>query len=121
MNNGIELEGFEETEDLIKNMVITEEDEKRAMRAALNSPKKKLVQDTPKGFTKRLSKVKMSIKKDGFATVGIIKLGAWWDKFQEFGTSQQKHHAGFFDRSINSTTDEFMKILYEELLKNKGR
>jgi hypothetical protein len=35
--------------------------------------------------------------------------------FQEFGTSQQKHHVGFFERSVNANTDKVVNFLAERL------
>lgn len=119
--NGVEVEGFEGLTELIGDMNVTTEDERRAMKKALNPVQNKLERDTPKGYTKKLSKIKVSIKKDGFATVGVVKLGAWWDIFQEFGTSYQKSNVGFFDRSVQETTKEVLKILYDELLNSKCR
>lgn len=116
MAYGIEMTGFEDVENLLKDMTIDEADEKRAIKKAIEPIKVGLEKDTPKGETSKLSKVKTTIKKEGMATVGIVKAGAWWDIFQEFGTSQQKSNVGYFDKSIRSTEDEALKILSKELL-----
>lgn len=114
--NGIEIEGLEELTQFTEDMTITESDERKAMKKALEPVAKQLTDDTPKGATKKLSKVRISIVREEFATVGKVRLGAWWDMFQEFGTSRSKKHVGFFERSINSTQDKAIEILSNELL-----
>jgi HK97 gp10 family phage protein len=117
--NEIEISGFDELISFNDNMILTEADEQRAMKKAIEPAAKKLEEDTPKGHTKKLSKVKISIVREEFAVVGKLRLGAWWDLFQEFGTSQSKKNVGFFERSINSTEDEVIGILTDELLNKK--
>ncbi|WMJ81971.1 hypothetical protein RBU49_06905 [Clostridium sp. MB40-C1] len=117
MADGIEVEGLDDFTNMLKDMTIDRNDETKAMRAAIQPIKERLEIDTPKGVTKKLSKVKTSVRKDGLATVGTVKAGAWWDKFQEFGTSQQKKNVGYFERSVRNTEDKAIEILSRELLK----
>jgi HK97 gp10 family phage protein len=117
--NGIEVNGLDELTEFFEEMTLTEADERKAMKKAMEPVAKQLETDTPKGSTKKLSKVKISIVREDFATVGKIRLGAWWDIFQEFGTSKSKKNAGFFERSINSTNDKAIGILANELLNKK--
>lgn len=112
----IEIDGLNDIISFNENLIITEADERKAMKKALEPVAKQLTDDTPKGATKKLSKVKISMVREGFATVGNIRLGAWWDMFQEFGTSKSKKHVGFFERSVNSTQDKAVEILSNELL-----
>lgn len=117
--SGIEILGFDELLNFNDDMSITEADEKKAMKKAIEPAAIKLEEDTPKGKTKRLSKVKISIVREEFATAGKLRLGAWWDLFQEFGNSKSKKNVGFFERSINSTQDEVIGILTDQLLNKK--
>ncbi len=114
---GIELEGFDELENLLQDITIDETDEKKAMKSAINVIGDEVEKNTPEGTTGRLKRIKKTVKKEGLATVGIIKMGAFYDIFQEFGTSKSKKNAGFFERSVNKTQDEAMEILTKELLK----
>ncbi len=116
MSNRIEISGFPELENLLHDMTISEAKEKAAMRLAIVPMKEGLIAATPKGKTRKLMDVKTTVKKEGFATVGILKLGAFWDMFQEYGTSQQRAHVGFFDRTIRRTERTALAILTRELL-----
>lgn len=113
--SSIEIEGMDEFTELLEEMTITEEDSKKAMRAAIKPIKEGLEKDTPKD-TGKLAKVKISVKSNHLSTIGTVRLGAWWDKFQEFGTSFQKKNVGFFERSTNRTQDEAVETLGKELL-----
>lgn len=117
--DAIEVNGLNELMTFVDDMTITEADERKAMKKAIEPVAEKLTADTPKGKTKKLSNVKMSVVREEFATVGKLRLGAWWDTFQEFGTSKSKKNAGFFERSINSTQNEAIEILFEKLLNKK--
>lgn len=116
MANGIELEGMEEFTDFLQGMTIDEDDEKKAVRQAIKPIADEIEKNTPEGNTKRLKKISKTVKKDGFATIGIVRTKAFYDLFQEFGTSQQKANVGYFDRSVKNTEDEALKILAKELL-----
>lgn len=116
MADGIEIEGMEEFTNMLQDMTIDESDEKKAIREAIKPIADEVQKNTPVGATGKLSKIKTSVKKEGFSTVGTVKTGAWWDKFQEFGTSQQKHNVGYFDRSVKNTEDRALEILAKELL-----
>lgn len=116
MSNGIELEGFEELEGFIRNGNLTPEDESKAIRKALNPIKNQLEKDTPKGLSEKLSKSKITIKKEGFATVGVVKAGTFYGMFQEFGTSKSKKHVGYFERAVEDSKNEALEILSEEIL-----
>ena len=115
MPDGIEIEGMEELTKLFEDMTLTETDERKAVKNGMEVVAKEIEKNTPV-LTGKLKKVKKSVKKEGFATIGIVRLGAWWDVFQEFGTSQQKHHAGFFDRAVKSSENEAVSIVAKELL-----
>lgn len=114
---GIELQGFEELENLLQDMTIDEYDEKKAIKKAIDIIANEVEKNTPMGATGRLKRLKKTVKKEGLATVGIIKMGAFYDIFQEFGTSKSKKNVGFFERSVNKTQDQAVEILSNELLK----
>lgn len=120
MSNGIEIEGLEELTEFLQDMNIDEADEVRAVKKAIDIIADEVEKNTPEGATKRLKKIKKSVKKEGFATVGKVKMGAFYDVFQEFGTSKSKTNVGFFERSINKTENEAIEIITKELL-NKAK
>lgn len=112
----IELDGVEEWLSILEKATIDEADAKKAMRKTVNELANAIEKDTPKGTTGKLAKIKKTVKSDGLAVVGEIKLGAFYGMFQEFGTSKSKKNIGFFDRSVRSTQDKAIKILSKELL-----
>lgn len=99
-------------------MTLTDADERSAMRKAINVVAKDLEGNSPRGSTGKLSSIRTSVKKDGFGIVGEAKAGAYYDIFMEFGTSYQKAHVGYFDRSVEGSSSQAYSILVEELLKN---
>lgn len=117
MSNGIEIDGFDELEELVQDMVITEADEKKAIKKAISPIADEVEKNTPVKTKKLQKSVIRSVKKEGFATVGIVRMGRFYDIFQEFGTSKSKAHVGFFERAVNKSTDEALAILSKELLK----
>lgn len=117
MSSGIEIDGFEDLEELLQDMTITEADEKRAMKKAIEPIADEVERNTPERTSRLKKSVIKSIKREGFATIGIVRLGKFYDIFQEFGTSQQKAHIGFFERSVNKKAEESLSILSKELLK----
>jgi HK97 gp10 family phage protein len=116
MSDGIEIEGFEGLEDLLQQMTISESDEKNAMKKALEPVAKEIESNSPLGNSGRLKRLKIQVKKKDLATIGIIKTTAFYDIFQEFGTSQQKNNVGYFERSVRSKENEAISILFKNLL-----
>ncbi len=117
MSNSIELSGFDELEDLLHDMTVSDADEKKAMKKAIEPIHREIESNSPEKTSKLKREIKDTVKKEDFATVGEVKLGAWYSPFQNWGTSQQKAHVGFFDRAVNKSKDEALRILAEELLK----
>lgn len=116
---GIEIEGLDEFTNMLENMTIDEADEKKAMRNAIKPIAEEIEKNTPKR-TGRLAKLSKTVKKEGFATVGIVRTKVFYDIFQEFGTSKQKKNVGYFDRSVKNVENEALNILSKELL-DKGK
>lgn len=117
MSSSIEIDGFDELENMLQNMTISEEDEKKAMKKAIEVIAAEVEKNTPKRTGKLKKSIKKTVKKEELDTVGIVNLGKFYDIFQEFGTSQQKTHVGFFERSINKSEDDAIRALSDELLK----
>jgi len=116
--SSIELEGFEELEELIQGMTLTDAEEKKAMKSAIDVIYKAVESNTPVGETGNMQeKIKEKVTKDDFSVTGQVIMGAWYTVFEEFGTSQQKHHVGFIERSVNSSQNEALEVLAKELLK----
>jgi len=116
--SSIELSGFEELENLLQDMTLTEAQEKKAVKKSIDVIAKAVEINTPVGKTGSTKKqIKTTVSKDDFSITGIVKMGAFYTGFEEFGTSQQKHHIGFVERSVNSSQNEALEVLAKELLK----
>lgn len=116
MASGIEVTGFEDLENIIQDMTLSDAEEKKIVKNAIQPAKETIQQNTPVGQTHELEEsVTDSVKKEDMAIVGTIKMGKFYDFFQEFGTSQQKDNVGFFEKSVNSTTDEVIALMAEGL------
>src|SRR3712207_1740045 len=105
---------------MLEGMTIDEADEKKAIRNAIRPIAEEIEKNTPIGSTGKLKKISKTVKKEGLATVGIVRTKAFYDIFQEFGTSEQKKNVGYFDRSVKNTENEALNILSKELL-NKAK
>ena len=69
--------------------------------------------NSPVGKTGKLAKVKRKIKNTGLAIEGIANSSAFYDVFQDIGTSQQKKNVGYFDRAVESSVNEAIKVSTE--------
>lgn len=116
--SGIKIDGLDELVEYMEEMTVTENDAKKAMRQAIKPIKEGLEKDSPKGATGKLAKARTSVTANHLGTIGRVRAGAYWDLFQEFGTSFQKKNVGYFERSVNRTEDKAVKILGEEILKH---
>ena len=102
----VEVEGMEEFEELLQDMVLDINAKKKAVKAGIDIVAKSIENNSPKGKTGKLSKIKTSTKNTGLAIEGIAHSNAFYDVFEEFGTSQQKANVGYFDRAVQDSTDE---------------
>ncbi|EPY2275486.1 HK97-gp10 family putative phage morphogenesis protein [Clostridium sporogenes] len=116
MADGIIVEGMDEISEMFEDMTLTEADKRKAVRKGIDVVDKSLDGQIPIGKTKRLSKRKKSVKKEGLATVGTTRLTAFYDFMRELGTSQSKAHVGFFDRAVKSSENEAIEAVARELL-----
>ena len=113
----IEIEGWDDLEKTLSELTIDKSKERVAMKTAIQPVAKELKANTPKGKTRRLSNVKAVVKQEEFATVGIVRSDAFYDIFQNYGTSKSKKNVGYFDKSIDSTQDLVIEVLAKTLLK----
>lgn len=117
--SGIEIEGLEEYEKLLEDMVLSAGDKRKAIKEGIEVIAKGLEDDTPVGATGELSEIKTTVREKDLATEGIARSKAFYDIFQNFGTSEQKSHVGYFDRSIekNSTkaVGKVAEVIFEKM------
>ena len=114
--SGIEIDGFEDWEEYVQSMTLTENDKRTAMKSAIEPIKEEVANNTPVKTKKLQKSIKTQVKKEDFAIAGIVRMGKFYDRFQEFGTSQQKANVGFFERAVNKSRGRAIGILARELL-----
>ena len=112
----IELEGIEDFEKLLGNMVLSQSDKRKAVKSGITVIADGLEKDTPKGKNKKLSEIKVTIREKDLATEGVARSKAFYDVFQEFGTSEQKVHVGYFERSVDSNSEKAVSEMAEVIL-----
>lgn len=115
----IELEGFYEYEELLKNMTLSPELKKKAVRTGIKIIADKLEKDTPQGPTGELAEIKVKVKDLGLYVEGTASSKAFYDIFQNFGTSEQKANVGYFDKSVDDSESEALeqvaKVIFNKM------
>lgn len=114
----LEIEGFEEFEKFLsEDMVLDEATKKKSVRAGITKIGKSIEKYSPEGKTKKLKVVKIKVKNTGLAIEGSAASGAFYDVFQNFGTSEQKANVGYFDRAFDDASGEAMEAAAEIIFK----
>ena len=117
MSSAIELEGFEEFEEFVESMSLDTTIKRQAIRSGIKVIGEGLENDTPVGPTGELAEIKISVKENALATEGTAKSEAFYDIFQEFGTSEQKANVGYFERSVEENTPEAISKVAETIFR----
>lgn len=125
MSTGIDIEGFQEILNNLENMgrkgsII----ENNALRKAGNVLQNEAEKEAPRSSSSKKKHLKdniveSNVKRKGtekWVEVGANK-AAFWDKFEEFGTSQQPPQA-WLDPSYTKKKDDVMQVIAEEIMKN---
>lgn len=117
--SGIELEGFEEFEEFLGDMVLSIPVKRKAVRTGIKVIAEGLEEATPVGPTNELAEIKVSVKENNLAIEGLARSNAFYDIFQNFGTSEQKAHVGYFDRSVeknrNEALEKLASVIFEKM------
>lgn len=114
--SGIEVTGFDDVEKYVQDMTLTDSDKTKAMKAAIRPMYCATQSVTPVRSGALKQSEKEQVKKEDMATVGIVRYGKFWDIFNEYGTSKDKSHVGFFSKAIDQSSDEAVQILAKGLL-----
>lgn len=117
--SSIELDGFDEFEKFVSDMVLSESDKRKAVRSGIKIVAKEIESNSPVGKSKQLAKIKIKVKNTGLATEATANSKAFYDVFQEFGTSEQKANVGYFERAVENSKGEAIsevaKIIFEKM------
>lgn len=117
MSGTIELDGLDEFQEFIEDMSLDIGTKRQSVRAGVTVIGNGLEEDTPVGPTGELATIKISVKESSLAIEGTAKSEAFYDIFQEFGTSEQKAHVGYFERSVESNTAEAIEKVAEVIFR----
>ncbi|MGL4571795.1 MAG: HK97-gp10 family putative phage morphogenesis protein [Clostridium sp.] len=111
----IEVDGLEELQEFMEGMIIDDTTEMKAVRKGIKVMAKSIEDNSPVGQTGKLKKMKTKVKKTPFGAEGIANSTVFYDKFQEFGTSQQKANVGYFDRAVEDASDEAVRVVADTI------
>lgn len=106
MSGTIELDGLDEFQEFVEDMALDITTKRKAVRQGIKVIAKGLEEDTPVGSTGELSEIEISVKESNLAVEGTAKSKAFYDVFQNYGTSEQKSNVGYFDRSVENHQEE---------------
>lgn len=106
MSGTIELDGLDEFQEFIKDMSLSTTTKKQAVRQGIKELGQGLENDTPVGPKGELSEIEISVKESNLSVEGTAKSKAFYDVFQNYGTSEQKANVGYFDRSVEDHQEE---------------
>lgn len=116
--SGIIIDGFEEFEELLEDMVLSDLDKRKAVKSGIEKVADKIEKYSPVGKTGKLKKIKIRVKNTGLAVEATANSEALYDVFQEFGTSEQKENVGYFEKAVKESTDEALEAMSEIIFKN---
>lgn len=106
------LTGFGEIQNMFKDMIIDDVDERRAMRKGLKIVEEKLENDTPVDSGEIKDSLTLQIKKVDANMRGKVYFKDWRALFPEVNT-------GFATKSIEDTKQEMLETFKKELIKLK--
>lgn len=116
MSTSFMIEGFDDIFDEIKNMEISTSKK----RKVLNQVGDVLVDGIEPHLPKRTGRYRKELAKhirqldEGLSVV--VNSNAFYDIFEEFGTSKSKKNVGSFEKGVNSVADKAAEIAIKELI-----
>lgn len=118
--SAIEIQGLDDFEKLLQEgLVLDTSTKRRAVKNGIKVIAENLEKDTPPGPTGKLAEIKTTVREKDLAIEGLARSKAFYDIFQEFGTSEQKKHVGYFERSVNKNSkeavEEVAKVIFSKM------
>lgn len=113
MADGVTMEGFDELFDMFEDMEISEQKERKALKAGGEVLFKSVQDNAPTDRGKLKKSIKKSIKRYDGDLSCEIKVNSFYGSFTEFGTSQDKSHIGWFEKAIKDAEDEAIERVKE--------
>ncbi|MBU3135064.1 HK97 gp10 family phage protein [Clostridium gasigenes] len=119
--SNINVTGFGEFFDMLEDMEISEQLERKALKMGGEILRNNIVKNSPSrnGNLRKSIKGKITKTNNG-DTCYKVTIGVFYGMHQEWGTSQQKSHIGFFERSIKEAEITAIKEVKNIILKGVG-
>lgn len=116
--NDWDLSGLNELVTICNEMEISDTKERKALNIGGEILLKSAIENAPEltGYTEKSIKKKITKNDDG-DTSCVISVNAWDAGFNEWGSSKNKNHIGFFENAIDDKLDEAIRAMKEVILK----
>lgn len=117
MSATYEIIGFDDIFEELKRMEISESRKRSALNNAGDILEEGIKPNLPRKSGKYQETTEKQIKRLDEGLSVIVKSKAWWDIFQEYGTSKQKKNIGSFEKGVNQSADKAVQAIIKELSK----
>ena len=113
----IEIRGFEDIFKDLDDMNISDKKKRRALKEGVEIVKQAVIDNSPVATGNMKKRWKSTIKRfDG--NLGFeVKGDTVQDIENEFGSSKNKKHIGFFSKAVDKVSDKVINIIANEVLK----
>lgn len=113
---GIEIKGFDDIFNELDDMNISDKKKRKALKESSGIIKQEIEDNSPKYTGKMKKRWQNKIKRfDG--NLGFeIRGDTVQDIYNEFGSSKNKKHIGFFSKAVDRTADKAVDIIVKEIL-----
>lgn len=114
---GIEIKGFEDIFEELDDMNISDKKKRRVLREGAEIVKQAVIDNSPEASGQMKKRWKNKIKRfDG--NLGFEIIGdTVQDIENEFGSSKNKKHIGFFSNAVDKVSDKAVNIIVKGVLK----
>ena len=114
---GIEIKGFDDVFDMLDDMNISDKKKRRALKESGEIVRQAVVDNSPVRTSKMKKSWKLKIKRfDG--NLGFeVRGNTQQDIENEFGSSTNKKHIGFFSNAVDKVADQAVNNIAKEIIK----
>ena len=113
----IQIKGFDDIFNDLDDMNISDKKKRKALKDGAENVKQTVIDNSPEASGQMKKRWKSTIKRfDG--DLGFeIKGDTVQDIENEFGSSKNKKHIGFFSNAVDKVSDKAVNIIAKEVLK----
>lgn len=113
---GIEIKGFDDIFKDLDDLNISDKKKRKALKIGAEIVRSSVIDNTPVRTGKMKKRWKSSIRRiDG--DLGFeVKGDTLEDIYNEFGSSTNKKHIGFFSKAVDKVSDKAVQIIASEVL-----